>query len=165
MTISMNDYKTSKKLFEVSGIALDLHIQLIPITGEPEATYILSGVVENDQSGDPVNGASVTLEPGDLSAQTDSEGKYEITVTNGSYILTITAPDYFSKTFNVDINGDDSVKDLAVIKKDQLPGYGDEEEDDSIPLRTILMIAGGLFLVIIIMIVLVRMKSKKVKEE
>jgi hypothetical protein len=163
LTISKNEYKTSKKVFEVSGIDLTLDIQLIPITGEPEAKYILSGLVKNDESGDPIDGANVTLEPGDITVKTKSDGKYEITVTNGSYVMTITAPDYYSKTFNVDINGGDVVKDLAVIKKDQLPGYGDEPEEDSLPLRTILMIAGVFILIIIILIILVRRKRKKVE--
>jgi len=66
---------------------------------EPEPTVTISGTVTDADSGDPVGGATVTLDG--TSVTTESNGSYEITVDKGSYTMTISREGYEDETFSI----------------------------------------------------------------
>ncbi len=59
-------------------------------------TGVVSGVVTNANDGLPVEGATVTAQPGGRSGTTDADGRYSIRLVPGRYELTATAPNYES---------------------------------------------------------------------
>ena len=72
----------------------------------PEGT--VNGTITSENSGNPVEGATVMLvedanvEP----AETDANGNYEITGYEGDYTLRVIAPDFYSKDVEITIDGD-----------------------------------------------------------
>ena len=57
-------------------------------------TGVVSGVVTNANDGLPVEGATITAEPGGRTGTTDADGRYSIRLVPGRYELTATANNY-----------------------------------------------------------------------
>ena len=83
---------------------------LVPLAtseeGEPEPTGTLTGFITDAQALLPVEGASITLSPGDHSASSTGFGTFFISdLAYGAYTLEATASGYEPATQSIDISG------------------------------------------------------------
>lgn len=77
----------------------------------------ITGVVSNEATGEPVNGATVTLlEDGHIApVQTNEQGEYELSAYEGEYTVQITAPSFYSQTIEVTVTGGETAShDVAL---------------------------------------------------
>ena len=76
----------------------------------------LSGQVTYSETGDPIAGATVTIEETGQETTTDTNGEYKFdTVDRGTYNVTADHPDYVAKTREVTISpGEDAIKNFAL---------------------------------------------------
>ncbi|MCB2231799.1 carboxypeptidase-like regulatory domain-containing protein [bacterium] len=73
---------------------------------------VISGIVLDSASGDAVIGATILVEELELSALSDVEGRFRITVPYGSYFLKATHLDYYDKTLSVEVTADHALADV-----------------------------------------------------
>jgi photosystem II stability/assembly factor-like uncharacterized protein len=85
---------------------------------------LLSGVVTDVDSGDPIAGARVQSDAG-ASTVTDASGAYSLTLPSGSYTLTVGADGYFTQTLGgVELVRQPVVQDFALSScKVELAGF------------------------------------------
>ncbi len=96
-------------------IGSDVLLKDIHYTGQEEAvTYTVTGSV-TDESGKALEGAVVTA--GNLTAETDKDGKYSLQLGAGKHELTITKSGYQTATTSVTVSdGNVEVKDVKLEK-------------------------------------------------
>jgi hypothetical protein len=156
LTVTLNGYKSAKKIITVSGSEKEVDFQLMEISDEPELEYKLSGVVTDKLTNQPLTNALVTLEPGEYTTTTDGQGKYVIDVPNGTYVLTIGKTNYQTQTANVEVNGADVTKDISVqLTTTDNPDNGDDSDGDKdkkkdTPGFELIIVIGVLFILLIL---------------
>ncbi|MFB5267822.1 S8 family serine peptidase [Paenibacillus enshidis] len=94
----------------------------------------IRGVLTNEVTGEPIAGATVTvLEDANVApARTGADGSFALGVLEGSYTLAISAHDYFSTSFTIDVPGGETVDASAALKP--FIGYpGEIAYDDGTP--------------------------------
>ncbi|MFC9601304.1 S8 family serine peptidase [Peribacillus butanolivorans] len=117
---------------------------VIPASGEVTANFILeeipkgtiSGVVTNEQTGEPVSNATLLLmEDAQIQpVQTNEKGEYSITAYEGSYTLKVASPSFFSKELTVKVNAGSVKQDLQLKPFISYPGeigYDDGTAEDA----------------------------------
>jgi hypothetical protein len=158
LTVTFTDYKEAKKLAEVDGADVKLDFQLVELSDFPELEYKLSGVITDIESDEPLAGVSVYIEPGEQNAITDSQGKYTIMVSNGSYILTFSSSGYESDSTNIDVHGNSVIKDFTLASTTSNGDLDDKKKDDSgLPFLELPIIIFAIAIIVII----VRISNKK----
>ncbi|MGM7700842.1 S8 family serine peptidase [Pseudalkalibacillus sp. Hm43] len=98
----------------------------IPDDGEAEADFTLeemaqgtvSGTVTNEQTGEPIEGATVLLveDAAVAPVETDADGNYTLTAYEGEYTLKIMASGYYGEEFSVTVEGDEVTDQDAQLK-------------------------------------------------
>jgi hypothetical protein len=186
LTVTMKDFKSAKKLVDVYGSDQTVNIQLLKISEVPESEFTLTGTITNKSSGAPIASATISLEPGGQSTITDQQGKFSITTTNGSYVLTVSSTGYEPRTSNVVVTGGDLVNDLAlqyIEKTSQDPtdltdpsdpkdsddeGLGGETDDDpenssssDQDIMFIGIIVAAVVVVLVIIVVVIKSKNRQ----
>ncbi|WP_438799717.1 S8 family serine peptidase [Alkalicoccobacillus porphyridii] len=99
----------------VSVTADEITTAHFTLTENPKGT--VSGVVSNDATGEPVQGATVTLlEDGHIApVQTNEQGEYELEAYEGDYTLQFTAAGYYSQQVEITIEAEtNTVQDIAL---------------------------------------------------
>ena len=169
LTVTADGYKAAKKIIELSGEDIVVNFQLLANSDIPESEFTLTGTIKDDTNDHPLNNVELELQPGDLKTQTDETGRFELTVSNGSYVLTITAQGYETETMNLDINGQDIIKDVALSTESLPPDepneldYQDEPDEPNEnenentetgfdPMAITLIILIGVIIVVLIVI-------------
>ena len=158
LTVTLKGYKEAKKLAVVDGVDVKLDFQLVELSDLPETEYKLSGEITDIESGEPLAGVRVNIEPGGQNAITDSQGKYTISVSNGSYILTFSSSGYESESTNIEVYGNGVIKDFTLASTTSDGDSDDKKEDDSgLPFLELPIIIFAIAIIIII----VRISNKK----
>ncbi|MCA0170962.1 S8 family peptidase [Bacillus sp. RAR_GA_16] len=77
----------------------------------------IEGTVTNSETGEPIQGATVLLveDAAIAPVQTDEEGQYSLTGYEGDYSLKILAAGYYSETFNVTVEANETVVQNAEL--------------------------------------------------
>ncbi len=160
LTVTFDGYKVAKKIAVVSGGDITIDFQLIEKSDLPEMNYKISGSLTDTSNGEPLQDATVLLEPGSITAKTDSEGKYSLSATNGSYILTFSKSNYQSESVSIEINGNSIIKDFVLSP--QSSSNDDKKDDDSGDSSTPFLEASiFVFAIVIVVIILGRFNYKK----
>lgn len=105
-----------------------------------------------DEDGDPVSGATVTLDSGET-VTTDENGNFEIEANPGTFTITISKDGYKDKTMEVTLDPGEQENRGEVV----LP----EKEEGALPFTWLLL----LILAVIIIIILVIVAKRKKPEE
>ncbi|UCG70749.1 MAG: carboxypeptidase regulatory-like domain-containing protein [Thermoplasmata archaeon] len=127
-----------------------VNVSEIPTTGR------ITGIIE-DENGDPIAGATVTVEGTNLKAVTDETGHYTIPdVPEGTYDLTVTKGGYETTTIpDVTVNaGEDTQNDPMAMEKSP------KEEPAGLPDYWWILLLIIVILVIILIMFLARPKGK-----
>lgn len=66
---------------------------------------IVSGFVVDDEFGEPIEKAVVTIPGTRISVLTDQQGKYELKLVGGDYFIEVNHPDYYGKKYNMSVSG------------------------------------------------------------
>ncbi len=130
ITVTLFGYRAAKKIVEVSGTDKKVDFQLIKITDVTGSEYILNGQITEESTVQPIQDITIELQPGDFFTTTDNQGYYSFTLTNGSYILKINADGYESLTVNIEILGNDFIKNVALKKETVEPSDNDNSDTD-----------------------------------
>ena len=121
-------------------------------SGGPTQYHLIKGIVKDQQNDTPLAGVTVELEPGGYSTTTDANGKYTLSIPNGSYIQSFKMSGYQSDSINIEINGNNIIKDFALSSG--TPINDEEEKDDNdggLPFMEAPIIAMALLIVIILL--------------
>nr|WP_313897757.1 S8 family serine peptidase [Bacillus litorisediminis] len=91
----------------------------IPRDGEVTANFVLeelpqgtvSGTVKNEQTGNPVEGATVYLieDAAVAPVTTDANGNFSLVAYEGTYTVKVSAPSYYSEEIQVTVEGDQEI--------------------------------------------------------
>jgi hypothetical protein len=173
ITVTKSGYKAAKKIVEVSNGDKTVNFQILATSDVPESNYILSGIVSDKTTGKAIQDVNLDLQPGDYSIKTDQNGEYQLTVTNGSYVLTVSRSGYDIESANVEVDGADIVKDIALAKKTTDPNNngntdpdGDKTEEKSesgLDSTLLYLLIPGIVVVVIVILVVVYFNKKKNK--
>ncbi|WP_221563727.1 S8 family peptidase [Alkalihalobacillus sp. TS-13] len=87
-------------------------------TLEEMAQGTVSGTVTNEQTGDPIEGATVLLveDAAVTPVETDADGNYSLTAYEGDYTLKVSASGYYGEEFTVTVEGDEVTDQDAQLK-------------------------------------------------
>jgi hypothetical protein len=173
ITVTKSGYKAAKKIVEVSNSDKIVDFQLLATSDVPGSNYALSGIVTDKTTGKPIQDVDLDLQPGDYSTKTDQNGEFQMTVTNGSYVLTVSRSGYDIESANVEVDGADIVKDIALAVKATDPNNngnidpdGDETEEKSesgLDSSLLYLLIPGIVVVVIVVIIVVYVNKKKNK--
>lgn len=127
---SASDYNSSSRTVSVGTSDQETTIVLEPTqtetpvptpTPEPETTYDISVTVIDEETEEPIEGATVSF--GTISAETGSEGTISMSIPEGVYTASITAEGYSELTQDVSISSDESYE-LSLEQEDDSSGDG-----------------------------------------
>ena len=132
-------------------------IVITPVTVDPGDTYtadvtvstgIITGVVTDEETEDPIEGATITADG--ATDTTGPDGIYMLNVEPGTYTLTVTSKGYKKKTSSVTVDpGETETKDIIVTPA-------------GLPIIPIVAGVGGVAAVAAVVILLMKRKPKKV---
>ncbi len=129
LTVTVDGYKAAKKIIEVTGIDKVVDFSLLANSDVPEFEFIISGTIQDSATNEPLINVALELQPGDYITQTDTNGKFSLAVTNGSYILSLKLDGYNDKSINIEITGQNLIKDIS-MQTDQAPPIPDDNNDN-----------------------------------
>ncbi|MGB7394026.1 MAG: carboxypeptidase-like regulatory domain-containing protein [Pricia sp.] len=91
----------------------------LPLALSAQDGFSISGSVFDMRTKQPVSGATVAVEAGQISDTTDDDGQFEIAISSeGEYILNIIASDFVEKRIPINLNGQDLDLDILYLEKD-----------------------------------------------
>ncbi len=97
---------------------LEAHYEEIVVEepdSEPTSQVTVSGRITDSESGDPIGGATVSIDGGTVT--TGADGSYEITLDKGTYTVTVTRDGYEDETSTVtESSADEYTLDLTLIE-------------------------------------------------
>ena len=110
LSVNASGYRNASDdlTFSGSGVVLDFYLSPIP-----SATYQLSGYVYVEGATDPIEGASVQV--GNRSVVTGSDGHYSVRLAAGSYVLLVNASGYQVDSHDLTFYNSDVVLDFYLI--------------------------------------------------
>ncbi len=86
-----------KQYFIVRSLALSIAVILVPVMLLASTSGKIAGVVENEETGEPIPGATIRVVGTDIATQTDPDGEYYIiNLPAGTYSLTVSVVGYAS---------------------------------------------------------------------
>jgi len=110
LSVNASGYRNASDdlTFSGSGVVLDFYLSPIP-----SGTYQLSGYVYVEGATDPIEGASVQV--GNRSVVTGSDGHYSVRLAAGSYVLLVNASGYQVDSHDLTFYNSDVVLDFYLI--------------------------------------------------
>ena len=120
ITASADGYQTFSQPVLVTGKRIQVDFSLTPI---PQSTGNISGIVSDATSGEPISGASVTIEDLDRGTTTDSTGAYRFeNVPGGPHKMTASAVGYQESQRSVEISVGENQVDFSLTPIPQSTG-------------------------------------------
>ncbi len=107
VTVSQSGYASVRANVTVQGAN-----RTVVLTFGPYESLI-QGVVRSGSTGAPIAGANISAGPGFV-ATTDSSGEYDLSLPNGSYVLSVTAPGFAAQADPLSVNGAPRIQNVTL---------------------------------------------------
>ena len=127
VTAEADDYE--ERTETVSVEADTTATQDIELDGLPGS---LDGRITDSDTGDAIEGATITIEGEDLDTESDSDGRYEFeSVDRGTYDVTVDHPDYAPRTEEVTIGPNEDVTENFTLSDTEGSIFGVVRDDET----------------------------------